>query len=95
MKKLILFLIIPFICFSQSVYFDGDDRTEEVVANWRSSDNTGTFLVWAKFDNFNASQWLFTSCDEGANAQKFALGVDVNGYIRLVVLLKLFPDGTF
>jgi len=75
MKKILLFLLIPIFCFSQndfSIYLDGNDYLREVVANYRSSDNVGTLMFWAKTVGTHANDGdIFSTADEGAATYYF------------------------
>lgn len=53
MKRL-LFLLLPCLLLSQnnySLHFDGGDYLRALIANYRSSDQRGSFVLWFKTDD--------------------------------------------
>lgn len=57
---------------SQGRVFDGNDKIKYTVADWRSSDEEGTIIVWFKTADNGA---LFNSCDEATNTQRLSLNI--------------------
>lgn len=69
MKRILFILLIPFLVFAQNNYslnFDGDDYVEEVVADWRGSDESGTVSFWFNISDLSGTggAHIFTSSDE-------------------------------
>ena len=60
-------------------YFDGNDYIRKAVANFRSSDETGTIIVWFKTAG---AGYLLSSCDEATNNFYFALSIN-GGQLRV------------
>jgi len=52
--------------------FDGNDYIKNSTANWRSSDQSGTFVIWSK-QTVNGA--LFGSCDEATDSHQFFMHV--------------------
>ena len=60
----------------QGYSFDGaDDKIKNSTANWRSSDESGTLIVWAKE---TVGGTIFASCDEATNNYQWGVHIDTN-----------------
>jgi len=75
------FDVIGAIQSSEGRYFDAvDDKITHTASGWRSSDSSGTIIVWVKS---TATAYLFTSSDEAVPTKHlaFAIHPDKGGYL--------------